>query len=424
MEPLAARGNLPQPLTSFVDRESEAAQIRRLLAGQRLLVLTGAPGCGKTRLALTVANEVQGNFEFGAHFVSLAPVGDSALVASAIAHPLGVQEMSQRPMLDALIDALRDKHVLLVLDNFEHVIEAAPDVARLLQWCPRVTALVTSRERLRLRGERDVDLRPLALPERGRVVSKAALAESAAGELLLRRLADARPDLAIMDEAIPTLTALCHRLDGLPLAIELTAPYARFFSLPELLERLERPLDVLTEGARDLPPRHRTLRDAVHWSYRLLDAAEHALFRRLAVFAGGWTREAAAAVCSPAGAPLDDMVRRLASLVDKSLLRQDESASGGGGQVRYQMLETIREFAREQLAASDELEETERRHAAYFTSLAEQAEPHLYHAEQCLWLDRLERELDNLRAALRWSRNEPAGETGLRLAGRFGGSAC
>lgn len=420
--PVAAT-NLPQPLTSFVDRQRESQDLTRLLAGHRLVVITGPPGVGKTRLALKVASDVLAEYENGVYLVRLAPLRDPDLVASAIAHAVGVQEMSQQPLLEVLAGFLRDKQMLLVLDNFEHLIEAVPRVARLLARCSRLTLLVTSRERLRVQGEWEFSVGPMGLPEHGASVPPALLSEYGATALFLERVAEHRPGGALTDEDASAVAAICRGLDGLPLAIELTAPRIRLFRLTELLQRLEHPLEVLTQGSRDLPARQRTLRDEIEWSYRLLDAAEQRLFRQLSVFAGGCTREAIEAVGGEASSdgigtvdarqPAPVSLDALASLVDKNLLRADERTDG---EMRFRMLETIRQYAHEQLMAAGEREATAERHARYFMALAEEAEPHLRRAEQCLWLDRLERELDNFRAALEWGAKEPPGEAGLRLA--------
>ena len=362
--------NLPRPASSFVGREREVEEVTALLRdGARLLTLTGPGGSGKTRLAIEAAAELVPEFKAGVFWVGLAPLRDPALVTATIAQTLGAK--------DGLADHIGERELMLLLDNLEQVVEAAPELASLVEACPNLRLLVTSRELLRVRGEVEYPVLPLAEPE--------------AVELFCAR-ARVEPD--------PTVHALCQALDNLPLALELAAARASVLSPRQILERLSGRLDLL-RGGRDADPRQQTLRATIEWSYELLTPAEQRLFARLAVFRGGCTLEAAEEV---AEADLDT----LGSLVDKSLLRHLDE--------RFRMLETIREYAAERLAASGEAEGLRRRHAEHFLALAEAAYPNLRGSPKA-WLDRLEAEHDNLRAAL--DRLEAAGETqlGLRLAG-------
>ena len=441
------RSSLPMQLTSFVGRERELAEVRALLATARLLTLTGPGGSGKTRLAVQLAADLTDDFESGVAFVSLAPIRDTGLVPAAIAQALGVQEAAGRPLVENLQDYLRDKQLLLLLDNFEQVLPAAPLVSELLAAGPRLKVLVTSRAVLHLSGEYDYPVPPLNLPDPGRpppagldLVST--LTQFEAVRLFVERARAAKPDFAVTEGNLPAVAEICRRLDGLPLAIELAAARVRLLPPQAMLARLvgaygRTPLQLLTGGARDQPARLQTMQGAIAWSYDLLDAAEQTLFRRLSVFAGGCRLEAAEAVAglrtedsglSGAEAasvlsPQSSVLDLLASLEEKSLVRQDETA---GGEPRFWMLETIREYGLERLEASGEATELRRRHAAYFLALAEEGDAHLRGPQQVAWLTRLEAEHDNLRAALVWSRlalerseGTPAGdaEMGLRLAG-------
>jgi predicted ATPase/class 3 adenylate cyclase/DNA-binding CsgD family transcriptional regulator len=416
--------NLPLQVTPFVGREQQLQAVRATLLrpDARLLTLTGAGGTGKSRLSLEAAADLLDSFPDGVFFVPLAPITDPELVPSAIAQVLDVREASGRPLRDALRDFLRPRQLLLILDNFEQVIEAAPLVADLIGAAAGLRVLVTSRAVLRLYGEREHPVPPLALPDRRAAPSAAHLAQFEAIRLFVERAQAARPDFALGDENAADVAEICHRLDGLPLAIELAA--ARIRSLPPraLLQRLERRLPLLIGGARDLPARQRTLRDAIAWSYDLLDPGEQTLFRRLAVFRG-CSLEGAEAVCAgePArpGAttvalpPLEIAVLDgLESLVEKSLLRQEERVDG---QPWYVMLETVREYALERLGESDESSVVHRRHALGAVRFAETAETALYGADQAPWFARVEQAHDNLRAALRWCEEEGYAEPAYRL---------
>ncbi len=404
--------NLPAQPTSLVGREREVAALLDLLREEtvRLVTLTGPGGTGKTRLSLQAAADLLDDFEAGVFFVPLAPITDPALVASTVAQALGVRENPALTILEALREHLGTRPVLLVLDNFEQVTAAAPVVADLLGACPGVKALVTSRVVLHLRGEHEFPVPPLALPDPQQPASGAALSQYAAVELFIQRAKAARPGFAIDDDNAPAVAEICYRLDGLPLAIELAAARIKLFSPRAMLARLEKPLDLLRGGARDLPDRHQTLRQAIAWSYDLLEEDEQVLFRRLAVFVGGCTLDAAEAVCAADGTL--DALDGVAALVDKSLLRREDDPDG---EPRFQMLETIREFGLQRLAAANEADALRRAHAAFFGDLAEQAAPFLTGPDQIAWLDRLEAEHDNLRAALRWVDAAGEVETGLRI---------
>jgi len=402
---------LPAAPTPLVGRDREVAAVAGLLreASVRLLTLTGPGGVGKTRLALAVAAEVADAFPDGVRFVALAPVADPGLVVPAIAQALGVRDAGPEPLADRLAAYLRGKRLLLVLDNFEHLIAAGPLVADLLARCPGLAVLATSRERLRLGGEREVAVPPLPLPDRG-APSAAAVGENPAVRLFVARVQDVDPGFALGDEHAAAVAEICRRLDGLPLAIELAAARTKILPPAALLARLEPRLPLLVGGNREAPARQQTLRAAIAWSHDLLSPNEQRLFRRLAVFAGGFTLEAAEAVATAAGDPGIDVLDGVASLVDKNLLRREGRS---GTEPRFWMLETIREFALEHLAAG-EAKETRAALAARCLAVAEEAACHLLGPEQESWLDLLQRENDNLRAALAWALAE-APETALRL---------
>jgi predicted ATPase/DNA-binding SARP family transcriptional activator len=389
-------GNLPTPLTPLIGRAAEQAWLAEHLRQDdvRLVSLTGAGGSGKTRLALAVAAAVQETFPEGVFFVDLAPVRNPDLVASSIVHTLGLTETGGQPPTDLLKRFLREKRLLLILDNYEHLLPAAPLVTELLVEAPRVTALVTSRAALRVRGERQFPVGPL---------------EMAAGvELFAARAQAAQPGFALTPGNREIVIEICRRLDGLPLAIELAAARVRLFSPEALLSRLGRRLKVLTGGARDMPARQQTLRDTIAWSHDLLSPEEQALFRRLSVFAGGFTVEAAEAVCAEAS-----VFDLLASLVGQSLIVPGEDE----GESWFRMLETIREFGRDRLSESGEEAAIRREHAGFYLALAERAEPGFRSADEGKWLGQFEMEHDNLRAALDWSMETGETESGLRLGG-------
>ncbi len=416
LETLSSRNNLPAWPAAFIGREKEVEAVRNILRQEdtRLVTLTGPGGVGKSRLGLQAAADLLGDFEEGVFFVSLAPIRDPVLVTSAIAETLGVRESSGQPLLQRLKDYLRSKHMLLLLDGFEQVTSAAPLVAEILGACPKLTLVVTSRAPLHLRGEREFPVLPLRLPDAKQPVSIAELSRSEAVRLFVQRALDVKPDFALTDENAQAVADICQRLDGLPLAIELAAARIKVLSPQALLARLDSRLKLLTGGARDLPARQQTLRNTIEWSYDLLGEGEKVFFRRLAVFAGGRTLEAAEAVCHATGDLDMDIVEGMASLLDESLLRQGE---GVAGEPRFWMLETIREYALELLVESGEADTVQRRHAEFFLALAEKVEPVITSGKRDIALKQLEADHDNLRAALAWSQTAEEDEAGLRLAG-------
>jgi predicted ATPase/DNA-binding CsgD family transcriptional regulator len=383
----------------------------------RLLTLTGPGGSGKTRLAVAVLDAVRGHFPDGTHFVDLAPLVDPGLVVNAIAQTLGVRDAGDLALVDSVRAHLREKRLVLLLDNFEQVLGAAPVVSDLLTSCSELKVLVTSRAALHLRWEHELPVPPLPVPDLRRSLSMAELAATPSVMLFVQRARAMRPDFTLTDERARAVAEICVRLDGLPLAIELAAARLNILTMEAVLARLDRRLQLLTAGARDQPRRHQSLQAELAWSYELLDAPAQALFRRLAVFVGGWTLEAAAVICGEANESDADLLDRLAVLVDSNLVRQDAS----GAEPRFTFLETIREYATERLSTSGETGQIYERHSAYFLALAEAADPKLKTGEQLVWLPRLDVEHDNLRAALARSlgmtgtSSDPA--LALRLAG-------
>lgn len=427
--PRAGRNyNFPAQVTSLVGRERqvEGACATLMARHTRLLTVTGPPGVGKTRLAMRVASQVAGYFADGAYFVPLSTISDPGLVVASLGQALGMKEAGSQALISRLKDFLADKQLLLVLDNFEQVTQAAPLLGELMGAAPRLKLLVTSRALLHLYGEHDFRLPPLDLPDLDRSHDPAALAGNEAVQLFVQRARAARPDFQLSEANAHDVAEICVRLAGLPLAIELAAARTRLLPPSVILSHLQgqgQRLAFLRGGARDLPARQQTLRGAIEWSYDLLDDGEKTLLGRLAVFVGSCTIEAIEAVCSPPNgppAPPDgvaapaypvlwsghsaDVLDRLASLVDKSLLRQEETP---GGEVRFSMLEMVREYLQEQLEKRGEAEEFRKRHAFYYARLAELAEGELLaesRARQVQYLDVMEWEHDNLRAALDWCR--------------------
>jgi predicted ATPase/class 3 adenylate cyclase len=404
--------NLPLQPTPFLGREHEVQQIVDLLRRPevRFLTLTGPGGTGKTRLALQAAAELLDDFPDGVFFVPLASLTDPALVLPTMAMTLGIREEGGQPLQERLQEYLAAKHLLLVLDNVEHLVAAAPHVGELLSTAPGLKVLTTSRLPLRLRAEREYAVPPLGLPRRKPPPPPEQLSQYEAVRLFIERAQAVRADFTIDNATAPAVAEICWRLDGLPLAIELAAARIRMLPPQAMLARLEHRLPILTGGARDAPERQRTLRNTIAWSYDLLVPEDQVLFRRLAVFAGGATFEAADAVVNPDGSL--DVFGGLERLLEQSLLRQEV---GPEGELRFSMLETIREYGLEQLEAAGESAEVRHRHAAFYLRLVERAEPELLGPGQPLWLDRLETEHDNLRAALSWTLDMDA-ETALRLA--------
>jgi predicted ATPase/DNA-binding winged helix-turn-helix (wHTH) protein len=405
--------NLPAQTTPFIGRENEIRAIKEHLsnANVRLLTLSGVAGTGKTRLALQAAADLVDEFEHGVFLVPLAALSDPALVLPTIAQTFAVREAAGRPLQEQLTDYLREKQLLLVLDNFEQVVDAASRVSDLLTAAPRLKVLVTSREVLRLSGETDYPVPPLSLPDPKRLPPLERLAQYEAVALFIERAVAVKPAFTVTNKNAPAVAEICHRLDGLPLAIELAAARVRVLPPQRMLVELSHRLSFLIGRARDLPPRQRTLRGAIDWSHDLLTGAEQQLFRRLAVFVGGCTLDAIEAICNLENdLPVLDT---LESLVGKSLVNETEAH----GEPRFAMLETIREYASERLMAAGEADRVRNRHRDYFLALAEEAEPKLVGAEQGEWLRRLEGERDNLRSALESSLGEAGSSTGLRLCG-------
>ncbi len=436
---------LPTPPTPLVGREAERAAASEYLRhpAVRLVTFSGAGGVGKTRLALQVARDVAPVFRDGVYFVDLAPITDPALVLAAIARGLGVKESADQPLLASVQRALAGKHLLLVLDNFEQVTAAAPLVAELLAAAPELKALVTSRTLLRLRGERELVVPPLSLPavpaHPPAASDLAAIADAEAVQLFVARVRDAQPGFALTPANAAAVVQVCARLDGLPLAIELAAARARVLTPEAMLPRLQRRLAFLTGGAADLPARQQTLQATLDWSYSLLTPSEQALFTRLAVFHGGFTLEAAEAVCGedeaegrrqkaesgqeaslpPTAFRLlpSDILNGVESLVAKSLVRRVLPTDGGADvpSLPLTMLETVREYALARFEASAEAASVREQHAAYYLLLVEEAEPQLMGAEVKVWLGRLGAEWDNIRAAVGWLRAGGQAEARLRL---------
>ncbi len=461
--PAARPSNVPIPPTPLVGRAADVAAVREMLlrGDVRLLTLSGAPGIGKTRLSLQVAMELRDApstlqlssgqagsghaFADGVYFIPLAPLGDPGLVIATIAQTLGVVERAGQSVRERLSAELREKQLLLVLDNFEHVLSAAPQLAELLAAAPRLTLLITSRVALRLVGEQRYAVPPLAVPllpkdEGGTMKDEDRPASDtfhpssfivySSVELFVQRARAVLPAFALTAANAPAIASICRRLDGLPLAIELAARRSNLFTPQELFARLEQRFALLTAGALDMPTRQQTLRRAIDWSYDLLDEAEQRLFRRLGVFMGGCTIEAAEFINEERRTMNDEGAESpnssssfivhpssldlLAALVDKSLLQRED---GRDGHSRFTMLETIREYARERLAEAGELERAQQRHLAYELALAEAAEPLLSTSDQRVWLDRLEQDHDDLRTALAWAvDHDPEGALRLSAA--------
>ncbi len=419
--------NLPTQLTSFVGREKPLAEAEALLQTTRLLTLTGPGGTGKTRLSLQLAANVAERFPDGIWFIALEPVRDPGLVAGTILTTLGLVEAGGRSARDVLVDWLANRQILLVLDNFEQVIEGAPVVADLLRNAPRVSVIVTSRAPLRVSGEqeypvpglpapRDVlalsDLEKMNLPAQDRRLDAAAATQFEAVRLFIARAIGVRPDFKVTNENAPAVAGIAARLHGMPLAIELAAARVKLLPPDAILERLEHQLGMLASGSRDLPERQQTLRGAIAWSHDLLDDGQRRLLARLSVFVGGCELDSAEAICGPASELAGlDVLDGLLALADQSLVRAEEI----DGETRFRMLDTIREFAAEQLTASGQRDDIHRRHSDTFVVLAESLTPLLSGDDQRRWLGRLERDHDNIRAVL--DRAEAAGEaeTAIRL---------
>jgi predicted ATPase/class 3 adenylate cyclase len=407
----ARLSNLPPERTSFVGREDEVVEVTTLLERARLLTLTGPGGIGKTRLALNIAADQIGRFADGVYLADLSPITDPRLVPAAIARSLMVREQPGRDAFDSLADHLRDRELLLVVDNVEQVVEAAGAIGRLIDGAPRLKVLATSRVPLHISGEQEFPVPPMVLPDLVRSSDIEGLAGNEAVTLFIQRAASVRPGMRLTPENAATVAKIAVKLDGLPLAIELAASRAKLLAPDEILARLGTRLSLLTTGASDRPERQRTLRNTIEWSHDLLEAEHRRLFARLGTFSGGWTLEAAEVICGP-GLEVE-VLDGLGTLVDHSLVRPRPP---GKGEPRFSMLETIREFAAEQLALSGERDQLQRGHAEHFRNLAEEAELHVTREDRVVWLDRLEADYDNLRAAMDWAERTGDASTGLRTA--------
>jgi non-specific serine/threonine protein kinase len=406
--------NLPVQLTSFIGREREKAEVRGLLSSTRCLTLTGSGGSGKTRLALEVAAEALEAFPDGVWLVELAPLSDPDLVPRAVASALGVSEQPGRVLTETLADSLRGKSVLLILDNSEHLVAACAHLAdALLRACPNLRILATSREALGVTGETMRRVPSLSLPDPQRLPPLDQFKQYEAVRLFVDRASASAPQFAVTRSNAPAVAQVCHRLDGIPLAIELAAARVKVLAVEQIASRLDDRFRLLTGGSRTVLPRHQTLGAAMDWSYDLLSEQERTVLRRLSVFAGGWTLDAAEAVCSGNGIDASAILDLLTQLVDKSLVVVETK----GKEARYGQLETVRLYAQDRLLTSGEAGEVRTRHRTWYLGLAERADAAMHGPEQTMWLNRLEVEHDNLRAALGWSTTEQDdAQTGLRLA--------
>jgi predicted ATPase/class 3 adenylate cyclase len=406
----AVPNNLPTRLTTFLGRSREIGEISALLAESRLLTLTGPGGTGKTRLSLEVAGRSLAAFPDGVFFVELAPISEPDLVPATIGQALGLPERGGRSSVDRLIDHIGERRMLLVLDNFEQVTDAAPSVNALLAACPNLAVMASSRSILHVSGEQEYPVPPLGLPDPAHLPPLTQLSQFEAVALFIERARSVKPDFDVTNENAPAVAEICVRLDGLPLAIELAAARIRIFTPESMLSRLENRLGLLAGGARDLPERQQTLRGAIAWSHDMLEEADRSLFACLSVFVGGAGLEPIEQVC---GAGVGgDVLNALGSLVEKSLVRQSE---GIGGEPRFGMLETIREFALEQSTARGGREDLRRRHAELFATLADGWAGRVMAADKGATLDRVEQDHDNLRAAIAWAIETGAADTAMRL---------
>lgn len=413
--------NIPTPLTSLIGREQEISTVCSLLRQRnaRLLTLTGTGGVGKTRLALHVATNLLDDFSDGVYFVPLVSIREPQFVIPTIAKVLNVQESTDQPLLERLITALAGKRLLLILDNFEQVMSAALLLFSLLEACPLLKVLVTSREVLRVRGEQEFEVPLLALPDLQHITTCEALSEVAAIALFVQRAQAVKPDFQLTPANAQVIAEICIRLDGLPLALELAVARLKLLSLQALLARLQHRLQVLNKGSREVAERQQTLFNTLQWSYELLTHEEQCLFRSLAVFVGGWTLSAAEGICVASGNQTMDVENGLASLIDKSLVQQRIQSDG---ELRFSLLETIREYAFYCLERHTEKEEIRQAHATYYLALAEKIEPELDGPQQTERLDQLGLEHDNLRAAMQWALEQAeAGQHGNDFSLQLGG---
>lgn len=405
--------NLPLELSSFVGREREVAEVQRLLLeNTRLLTLTGPGGCGKTRLALAVAGELVEGYEDGVWLVELASLADPTLVPQAVTSVLGARAQPGRSPTEALSDYLRSRKLLLVLDNCEHLVEACAELSEaLLHSCPGLRILATSREALGITGEVAWPVPSLSLPDLRHLPAVESLPKYESARLFIERAAAVKPDFALTEQGAVAVAQVCYRLDGIPLAIELAAAKTKVLSVEQIADRLDDSFRLLSAGSRTAMSRQRTLLATMDWSHELLALEESALFRRLSVFAGGFTLDAAEAVCSGEELEKDEVLELLSRLVDKSLVMAREV----DGEARYRLLETVRQYGREKLSESDEAERFRDQHAGYYMALAHEAEPKLKGERQVAWLERLERDRDNLQTAMVWLLERGESEEAARL---------
>ena len=410
--------NLPQPLSSFVGRDQQLVELKGLLRKTRLLTLTGSGGCGKTRLAMHTAAELTGEYPDGVWLVEFAALADPQLVPDAVARAFGLKEQPGKALAQTIADHLASRNLLLVLDNAEHVLEASAQLSHaLLGACPALRILATSRERLGIVGELTYRVPSLAMPDAEQAATPEQLAHCESACLFIERAQLQQPHFIVTTANAPALASICRRLDGIPLAIELAAARVRLMPVEEVSRRLDQRFELLTGGSRTALPRHRTLRSLIDWSYDLLNGSEQELLCRVSIFAGGWTLEAAQSVCTGNGIDEKHVLDLLTSLADKSLVH----ARDARGETRYELLETVRHYARDRLWDRGDEPRLSHRHFDCMLALAEKAEARLKSGDQQIWLERLETEHENLRAALSWSHaDEGRTVNGLRLASSLG----
>jgi len=404
--------NLPAQLTSYVGRVREISEIRNLLISKRLVTLSGAGGSGKTRLALQVASDLLNAYQDGVWLVELANIRDPALVSHAIAKVLNITEQTNKTLLETMKHSFGKRKLLLILDNFEHLLQSSTLVAELLASSPQLAVLATSRECLHIYGEQEYQVDPLPLPDVSAGTPLDQLQKNEAMELFIQRAHAVNPNISLDDEALGYIAKICTKLDGLPLAIELCAPMVKIYPLSVVLERIDENLDAIPDGPRDLPARHKTLLKTLQWSFDLLDQDEKKLFERLAIFNGGGTLDAIMQICADGLSSEVELI--LSALVNKNLVLAQERKDGD---IHFALLETIRQYNLERLNADEEDETINQRHAEYFLQLIQHAEKHLLRPDQSLWLDKIEADHDNFRAALNWCNiTEGMAELNLLLA--------